>query len=784
MHEGKFLAKTYKKLALSNVTNVPQELQNTPQWVAWHLKNAGEGRLAKVPVDAKTGRPAAVNQPETWSTFPVALAYAQGSPTAQGVGFVFCDADPYTGIDIDDCRDPETGALGVWAQEIIDRLDSYTEVSPSGTGVKIIVTAALAGEVHRRNKIEMYSEKRYFTITGEVVQERTEINERQRQVGEVYELAFGGTKQEAVRPASPTQSDARLAVVQAIRDEELLELARKARNGEKFTSLYDLGSSNGYKGDSEADAGLLMLLAYWTRGDEVRMDRLFRASKRMRAKFDRRQSGSTWGAIEVKRAIARCTAFYDPDVERVHRNDTGNADIFRSLVENEYAWVKEWKTWLGWNGVRWLRAQDTEVREATRKVIEERLARATAQFKINEDDAKAEFKWAIASGEASRRGNMERLARDMLARNSAQFDAQHLLLACTNGVIDLKSGELRSGAREDNITLGVPHAYDPLAKCPRFEKFLREVMLGDEEMVSYLWRVLGYTLTGDTSERAFFILHGVGRNGKSTLIKAIHSVMGEYLTTARFDTFLKKDYNASSPRDDVAMLVGARAVVALESDESKMLDAALIKSLSGGDKIVARKLYGENFAFTPTFKLLLVTNHVPKINESSHALWDRLHLIPFAKRFTENEIDYDLDGKLAAEAPGILARAVAGAVEWLRGGLAPPAKVVSAGEELHEAMDILAPWIDECIVQVAGARLHRNALFEAYQSWMKAAGHKKMMTKTNLNQALRQRGYEDYRGNGNAFWWKNLGLRAGDKEEQQVSALPQREPGEDAPDEI
>ena len=157
-----------------------------------------------------------------------AINFLGTSPRIMGIGFVFAESDPYTGIDIDDCRDPQTGNIGAWAQELIDKLDSYTEVSPSGTGVKIIVTASLPGSVRRRNKVEMYSDKRYFTITGEVVGERHEICERQRQLAEVYELAFGQVKVEET-PEVPTQDEEKLKRVQAISDDELLSLPGQPR---------------------------------------------------------------------------------------------------------------------------------------------------------------------------------------------------------------------------------------------------------------------------------------------------------------------------------------------------------------------------------------------------------------------------------------------------------------------------------------------------------------------------------------------------------------------------
>jgi putative DNA primase/helicase len=752
------MTKVYKRVQLAKVNNIPDELKELRQWVVWKLEYRGEDRPRKVPVDPKTGQNASTTDKTQWGSLVQALDYFYKHSQMMGLGFVFTSTDPYCGIDIDDCRDSNTGSIGVWAQELIDKLDSYTEVSPSGTGVKMILNAELPGIVRRRNKIEMYNDKRYFTITGDIVQNHCEICERTKQLYEVYELAFGSPTEEIPKhEVKQRDEEIKLKRVQAISDEELIKSASAAKNGEKFSTLY-AGTVNGYATESEADAALFMMLAYWTRGDAERMEKLFRASGLMRPKFDRRQSGSSWGRIQINGAIAKTKNFYDPDIENLVRNDTANADLFRGMVDGEYLWIDEWQRWLHWNGVYWERNATGEVRKATRMVQEERAQRSGLMMTVNQEEAKAEFKWAIRSGDAPRRAAIERLTRDMLARPASEFDKQQLLLPCANGVLDLRTGELRPGKREDMLTRNTGFDYNAEARCPRFDKFLLEIMSEDEEMVAYLWRVFGYALTGDTSERAFFMMHGSGRNGKSTLVETLQALVGAYSQAARFETFLQKYQTRNDPRDDLAILAGARLVVAQEADESKTLDAALIKTLTGGDTVVARFLYGVNFEFKPTFKLFLVTNHSPKINESSHALWDRLHYIPFEKRFTDDEMDPRLGAKLHAELPGILARAVAGCIEWQRESLNPPNKVIRAGDELHETMDIPGRWLEENCVVEEYAKVRHGALYADYSEWCKKNGFKYPLTSHTLSKYLEGRRLTDFRTHG-AKWWKGVGLK-------------------------
>lgn len=788
--------KEYIKSNLENLAKVPVELQERKNWVCWKLLPIKSGprndtveggergthgtktRMAKVPVNPRTGSEASVTDAESWGSCVEAINLFGYKSGIMGIGYVFTESDPYCGIDIDDCRDPKTGEIGAWAQELISKLDSYTEVSPSGTGVKIIVKGTIPGPVRRRNKVEMYFDKRYFTITGDSIGPAT-IEERQEQLDDVYAQVFGKEDVPVVTDKDmqslTAEPSVKLKVVQSMPDEELIKRASTALNGEKFRLLW-AGDIKGYVGESEADAALLMLLAYWTRGDHERMDRLFRMSGLMRPKFDRRQSGRTWGAIEIENAVAKTKNFFDPELEDLWRNDTANSDLFIGLMGTEYTWVEEWKIWLKWNGTHWTRYSSSEVREATRCVSAERGRRAGIMMASDADKSKQEFAWALRTGDSFRRNAIEKLSRDVLIKKSELFDARPLLLACGNGVIDLRTGHLHAGLREDYITRGIPTKYNPDAKCPRFDKFLSEIMKGDEEMVAYLWRVFGYILTGETTERAFFLMHGNGRNGKSTLIDVLQAMMGQYSQAAKFETFLKKTETRSDPRDDIAILAGARLVVAQETDESRTLDTALIKTMSGGDKIVARFLYGMNFEFRPTFKLLLVTNHSPKINESSHALWDRLHFIPFDKRITDKEVDLNLGMKLRAELEGILARAVAGCREWQRDGLQPPPQVVRATEVLREGMDLLGQWLHECCIdhreEGGDKRARHSALYDRYTHWAKDNGYKHPVASITLANYLKEKGYTDYQGTSHVRWWDDITVR-------DLNQTEMREPGED-----
>lgn len=275
------------------LTSIPAELTARAQWVCWReVKKPGAPKPRKIPFNPRTNETASATDPKTWAGFGTAVNRA---PAFDGIGFVFAKDDPYTGIDLDNCRDPETGALEPWAQGVVDRLNSYTEVSPSGTGAHIIARGTKPGTNNRRGGFEMYESDRYFTMTGQHLDGTpTTIEDRQAEIEAVYaEFLRDEDADDGNANASTTLTEA-----------EIIEKAKAAKNGEKFTALWSGDwQSTGAPSQSEADLKLCCALAFWTGKDTERMDRLFRQSGLMRAKWDERHGAKTYGAITVATAI-------------------------------------------------------------------------------------------------------------------------------------------------------------------------------------------------------------------------------------------------------------------------------------------------------------------------------------------------------------------------------------------------------------------------------------------------------------------------------------------------
>lgn len=755
------MPKLYKRLQLADIAKLPKELLEVRQWVCWKLVQR-ESKLTKVPVSPKNGRNVSVHDLGSFGSAIEAIQYFSQNPGIQGIGFVFTKNDPYVGIDIDDCRNMVTGDIFDFARDILEKINSYAEESPSGTGIHIIAKGTIAGKLKRRNRIEIYSSERFFTITACPLPRVNNpadyyelIRECNKELAQLYESIFG-KEEEAPDPSSTPMADRKLLVVQSIPDEKLLETAFEGRNGEPFKKLWE-GNASDYEDDlSRATAALLMHLAYWTRGDEARIDKLIRQSGLMRKKWTDRRGDTTWGWQEIGNAIAKQRQFYDPELKDMKLlNDTSNCELFSSIYKGQFAWVEKWGFWISWNEICWEEDATLEAYEATGTIQKE----LTTRLSSAELAEKGTLSFIKQTGESWRRSAIEKWSRPTLAIDYNKFNVDPMLLACANGVIDLRKGKLRAGRREDYITKHISVEYNSEAKCPRFEQFLSEIMLGDKEMVKYLWRVIGYSLTGSVSERTFFLLCGSGRNGKSTLMTVLKALLGQYTKTAAFTTFIKTKFQTNAPRDDVAQLVGSRLVVAQEADEEMVLDASLIKALTGGDAFQARFLYGRGFEYVPTFKLFLVTNHVPKIRESAHALWDRLHYIPFDYRVEENHIDGQLPMKLIGELEGILAKAVESAQDWYENGLLPPAKVLGAKEELQKRNDEFAESFSEIVVFSPNARAKHKDIHAAYKLWCTANNYTPRSTHA-MGKHLRGLGMlREFVGAGNIKWWEGIGLK-------------------------
>lgn len=384
-------------------------------------------------------------------------------------------------------------------------------------------------------------------------------------------------------------------------------------------------------------------------------------------------------------------------------------------------------SWFQWNGMRWLKLSVPVAFQYARQ-----MARNLANGKAGMCKA------AVAGG-------VERFAKSdpVHAVTADAWDAHTMLLGTPGGTINLLSGKMKRPDPADGITLSTgcePNSGEPAL----WLKFLHEACAGDAEMVTYLQRICGYCLTGDTREHALFFVHGSGGNGKSVFLNLVTFILGDYAKNAAMDTFTASKYDKHTT--DLAMLKGARGVFASETEEGRAWAEARIKALTGGDQITARFMRQDNFTFTPQFKLVVVGNHAPKLHNVDEAMRRRFNIIPFITKPAEP--DRKLEEKLREEAPRILGWMVRGCLDWQQHGLGRPEAVRLATEEYFSNQDMFGQWLAERTVGDPGSTREftpTKDLFPDWQRFANDAGEYPGDLKSFVPK-LEQRGYRKARG--------------------------------------
>lgn len=417
---------------------------------------------------------------------------------------------------------------------------------------------------------------------------------------------------------------------------------------------------------------------------------------------------------------------------------------FATLHEADLRYVSVWGRWIIWDGKRWQSDETLRAFDLVRRVCRQASAEC--------NKAKAANVLASAKTVAA----IERLAKAdrRLAATADQWDADPWLLNTPTGVVDLKEGIQRKHRAGDYLTRIT--AVGPGGACPAWKAFLHRVTRGDVDLQSFLQRVAGYALTGDTSAHALFFLHGGGANGKSVFLNTVAGIAADYHRTAPIETFTASTTDRHPT--DLAGLRGARVVTAVETEEGRRWAESRIKSLTGGDKISARFMRQDFFEFTPQFKLIIAGNHKPGLRSVDEAIRRRFHLIPFTVTIPSAERDPALADRLKAEWPGILDWMIEGCLAWQQEGLSPPEVVTSATEEYLTSEDALAAWMAETCKISHEASASSSELFASWRTWAEAAGEVPGSQK-KFSQSLEGRGFTKQHSNrGSVFY----GLRPRD----------------------
>ena len=391
--------------------------------------------------------------------------------------------------------------------------------------------------------------------------------------------------------------------------------------------------------------------------------------------------------------------------------DAWHAQRFVDRYVGRLRFCPIWMKWLEYDGRRW--HKDNELISQRLALQAVRLLRE--QLKGMKRQANhEEFIAAIRRAESNRSiAATIKLAQsdERITVKPQDFDQDNFILNCTNGTLDLKTGLLREHDPTDNLTKMTPVRYVDSADCPTWMRFLDRIMAGDQEMIDFLQRALGYSLTGEVKEECMFVLYGLGQNGKSKLLDAVRTIAGDYGGVSESHMLTLKIH--SEHPTGIANLAGKRLVVISEPNECRF-DEAIVKLLTGGDMITSRKLYKDFSEFMPTHKFFVMSNHKPQVRELSVAYWRRMNLVEFAVTIPPEERDNDLPGKLMSEAEGILAWLVQGCLRWQEIGLAQPAKVLEATKVYRDEMDKIGGFLEARCTEGLGLRVHSSDLWSAY----------------------------------------------------------------------
>lgn len=404
---------------------------------------------------------------------------------------------------------------------------------------------------------------------------------------------------------------------------------------------------------------------------------------------------------------------------RVNQTDLGNAARMVRLFGIDIRYCHAWGQWLVWDGKRW---QPDATGEIQRKAKDTALSIYGELTKTKTKDEREKLAgWANKSESERAINAMINLAQSEpgIPITPAELDANQYQLNCLNGTIDLRTGKLHKHRRKDYITKIAPVRFEPRATNVTWDRVLNDATGGDSELQELMQRAFGYSTTGDTGEEVLFLIHGPAATSKSTIIAAIKATLGDYAATADFETFVKRR-DAGGPRNDIARLAGSRLVVSIEVDEGKQLAEGLVKMITGGDTVTARKLYQESFEFKPAFKLWLVANHAPKVDPDDDAMWRRIRLIPMICQVPEELRDPKVKTQLTnptLAGPAILQWLVNGCLAWQRDGLKIPAVVQQATDEYRASQDSFAEFISECCILESDAWVSSEDLRKAYDAW-------------------------------------------------------------------
>jgi len=656
--------------------NIPNELKLNGLWCGWKLTDKG-----KVPFNLLTGQYAKSNDETTFSTYPTLLnnihkylKFDESGKQTGGVGLGIFRG--YSAIDIDHCID-ENGQMSEMALDIITFCNSYTEYSPSKTGVRIIfkTNVKIDKELYYINNhncgLEIYisnNTNKFVSITGNKI------------------------SGDAINDIDITY------ILNRYMKRGQFNLESALKKDSKLNELWNKQAPGSHSDESESDMALCCKLAYYLHNDEQLIREYFEKSPYYQSKdAEHKKKWNNGYAIETIRGannfIGTVSNTLPVKSKSFDLNDTGNAHRFIDMFGDDLRYNIENQCWMIWNGKYW----QYDVQEYVKNYIE--ILAEKMLFETNSINDMNERVRAIKNIEhlysSAGKESMLKEARHIngVPIMTSELDCNKYLLCTESGVIDLKTCEVKDFRREDLISMSTNCEIDLENEPVQFLKFINEIF-DNEEVVNYVHKALGYSISDLTVEQCMFILHGDGNNGKSLLIDIINEVLSSYSVTSKPQLLTEQTYGSTNS-EEIARLKGKRFNAVEEIKLGDKMDEQIVKRLTSGiGKEVARFLYKGSFEFNVTCKIWMATNYEPVIRGTDKGVWRRIVKIPVPTDFDGKE-DKFLREKLLEEKPQILGWLLKGWKLYLEEGLKKPDAIVQAIKDYREEMDIVQQWINE-----------------------------------------------------------------------------------------
>lgn len=682
-----------------NITlrNIPSELKLNGLWCGWKLTNKG-----KEPFNLSTGLHAKSNDETTFSTYPILLnnlhKYLKFENDKQIGGIGLGIFRGYSAVDIDHCVD-ENGNLSEMARDIIDFCKSYTEYSPSRTGIRIIFKTQIKINKeeyyinNHNNGLEIYisdNTNKFVSITGNKISGDT-INE--------IDITY---------------------ILDKYMKKGVFNIQKVLEKDAKLKELWNKQAPGSHADESETDMALACKLAFYLKNNEEEVKKYFEMSPYFKSKdavHKRKwESGYDLETIRGANSFIGTVPTFPVTTKKYDLNDTGNAHRFIELFGNDLRYNFDNKIWMIWNGRYWQYDVTESVKNLIEILAEKMLFESNSVTDMNERVRIARNIEHIYSSAGKESLLKEARHISGVPVLNSDFDKEQYYLCTESGIIDLKNYNLINFDRNQMISMSTNCEIDRSKEPTRFVKFLEEMFDGNEDVIHYVHKALGYSITNSTREQLMFILHGDGNNGKSLLLDVIKTVLGGYGITSKPQLLTEQNFGTSNS-EEIARLNGKRFCAVEEIKAGDKMDEQIVKSLTSGiGNQVARFLYANSFEFPVTCKIWMATNYEPVIRGNDKGIWRRIVKIPVPTDFTGRE-DKDLREKLLLEAPQILGWLVEGYEMYQLEGLEQPETIKQATSEYKKEMDITQQWIEECCECKASYFERANVLYDNFRAF-------------------------------------------------------------------